>query len=462
MAKSKRLSSKDEMINLLASQYPRSLSNNFLDKGFVNDLIVDMSYGEAGLEKKVKDLGLNILIDTKRTPVGEVRGFRGQMFVDSEYNIYVAIRGTSSDGVSTLLNNVSTDLSVIASGEFDKEYSKELNDFIKKVRDYSDSLPEAPKIYVHGHSLGGGAAQHAGLLLSMTAQKEQSIMTLTSDPIATEELSNKAIAAYKKLKSGSDRVIKIDELIEKINSKEINSIVDKYFSREEYDRYQDRQTFIAEEFGSKCRIINLIPAEKHEKKLYFSSAALIHRQPGVSVISIRDAQVEEKVKPKVAQDQSLVGSITRSVGSIFSSGFSYADSKEKCEEVVDRVTGLVENVMKNVSVHNFSELMKATQFVAIDDSTLIHKRLTTQLSEKFENNIDLNFLIQNSVSIENAVGAERIELAEQEMRNKMNQVLRGIDPSIQASLRNVEESKGAIVPAPIPSNPTKVKAVERR
>jgi putative lipase involved disintegration of autophagic bodies len=217
MAKSKNLSTKDEAINLLASQYPSAIAANFLEKGFINDLIIEMSYGENGFERKVKDLGLNILIDTKRTPVGEVSGFRGQMFVDSEFNIYITIRGTSTDGIYTLLNNVNTDLSVIANGEFDKEYLKELNDFAKNVRNYSNTLSVVPKIYVHGHSLGGGAAQHVGLLLSMTATEGQSVFTLTSDPIATEELSNKTIAAYKELKANniSDN-LDIDKLIVEI------------------------------------------------------------------------------------------------------------------------------------------------------------------------------------------------------------------------------------------------------
>lgn len=461
MKESKNFSSKDEAINLLAAQYPRGIANNFLEKGFINDLIVEMSYGEEGLERKIKDLGLNILLDTKRTPAGEVRGFRGQMFVDSEYNIYIAIRGTSTDGIYTLLNNVNTDLAVIANGEFDKEYLKELNDFVKNVRNYSNSLPEVPKIYVHGHSLGGGGAQHVGLLLSMTAQEGQSVFTLTSDPIATEELSNKVIAAYKEIKANNDSmVVDIDGLIEKINSTEINAMVDKYFSIDEYDRYEARQKFIAQELKDKVKIINLIPAEKDGNNVHFSSAALIHRQPGISFISIRDAQSEKqqniKVKDQAAseevEDQSVFGSIARSLGSIFAAGFSYETNRNNCEEVVDRVAGLVENIVQNARVHSFSELMKADKFVAIDDSTVIHKGLGTQLQEKFRNNIDFNFLLQNATPISKTLDVIYDEFDEQKIRNKMKLVLSKIDSSVQNVLRKMQVSEGNVYPTQINLN----------
>jgi hypothetical protein len=157
----------------------------------------------------------------------------------------------------------------------------------------------------------------------------------------------------------------------------------------------------------------------------------------------------------------VFGSITRSLGSIFSTGFFYDEDRNKCEEVVDRVTSLVENIAQNARVHNFSELMRANKFVAIDDSTLIHKNLSTQLQEKFRNNIDFNFLVQNSIPISKTLDAMQGELDEKKIRNKMKLVLSKLNPTTQSGLRKMQINEDIIVSNAIISNSHKDRRKER-
>lgn len=283
------------------------------------------------------------------------------------------------------------------------------------VREYSDQMASPPQIYVHGHSLGGGAAQHLGLLFSMTAPEQQKVLTIASDPVATEVLSDKALAAYKEIKAKKpNEKIDIDVLTKTIDSNNIHALVRKHLPRDPNDRYDRRQDIMNLDLGKTSKMVNLIPAEKKGKYLKFSPVGVLGRQPGLSIIAIRPEEKESEP-------------------SVLSSYLSYL--------VPESITSKVNNLISSAKIHAFDNLMKATYFIAIEDGKLLHKNIPTQLKENIANKIPLESISKDSTPMSQTLTENRIRIP----KNLLKDIRKHL------KLEAVPESTKSITSSPTPT-----------
>lgn len=179
----------------------------------INELMVQSSYyGEnPEFDAHLKRLGLNLIYDTSKSDKAKnfaKNGFRGQIYQDSEGNLYAGIRGTAFSSLDTLSSNSTTDTQIALAGSFNTAYQDCLFDFAETIKEkitHSDQ-----QISLHGHSLGGAGANFMATMMGMVTPNK--IIAFCSDPIGVPASTDYLIAAYQATSSTPGAPVSMEAL----------------------------------------------------------------------------------------------------------------------------------------------------------------------------------------------------------------------------------------------------------
>ena len=269
----------------------------------INKLLVDVSYvDEKTMQAELQELGLTLAYDSATDEESQAEyatnGFRGQIYKDKKGNLYSVIRGT--DLATAPLSNLTTDVNIAVRGSFDASYKNMLHKFAGKLDEMSvaDGTPAKPTVSVHGHSLGGGAANYIGALLALSRPTkegvERQVRVVASDPVAVPGDINKLIAAKKELAANDKPTPSLQELATATSSPEIEAQIVRHLGGTSELQSRARGMFYLKELTeSGARLFNLPFAVSYQtgtkdEYLQLSPVGVINEHFGEIVLIITE------------------------------------------------------------------------------------------------------------------------------------------------------------------------------